>query len=201
MGDEHERDPDLLLQRLELDPQLLADLGVERAERLVEQQHRGSQDERARERDALLLAARELRGRRARQAASSTSASASSTRRRTRPWRPLRRRRPKATLSNTSRCGKQGVVLEHRVDVAPVRRHGGDVDAVEQDLAAVGRSKPAIIRSVVVLPQPEGPSSEKNSPAWIERVDPVDGDGVVEALAQTAQLGHARRAISRPPSR
>ena len=28
----------------------------------------------------------------------------------------------------------------------------------------VGCSKPAISRSVVVLPQPDGPSSEKNSP-------------------------------------
>ncbi len=28
----------------------------------------------------------------------------------------------------------------------------------------VGSLKPAIIRSVVVLPQPDGPSSEKNSP-------------------------------------
>ena len=27
-----------------------------------------------------------------------------------------------------------------------------------------GRSKPATMRSSVVLPQPEGPSSEKNSP-------------------------------------
>src|SRR5580658_2034798 len=32
-------------------------------------------------------------------------------------------------------------------------------------LPLVGSSKPAISRSVVVLPQPEGPSSEKNSPA------------------------------------
>ncbi|MCY1308911.1 hypothetical protein D9M70_589540 [compost metagenome] len=29
---------------------------------------------------------------------------------------------------------------------------------------AVGASKPAIIRSTVVLPEPEGPSIEKNSP-------------------------------------
>src|SRR6478609_6397163 len=35
-------------------------------------------------------------------------------------------------------------------------------------LPSVGRSKPAIKRSVVVFPQPEGPSSEKNSPASIE---------------------------------
>ena len=31
----------------------------------------------------------------------------------------------------------------------------------------VGGSKPATMRSVVVLPHPLGPSSEKNSPAWI----------------------------------
>ena len=56
-----ERDADLLLQRLQLDLQPLAELGVEGAERLVQQQHGGVQDQRARERDALLLAARELR--------------------------------------------------------------------------------------------------------------------------------------------
>src|SRR5437870_9960728 len=35
-------------------------------------------------------------------------------------------------------------------------------------LPSSGRSKPAISRSVVVLPHPEGPSSEKNSPASTE---------------------------------
>src|SRR5579875_190071 len=37
---------------------------------------------------------------------------------------------------------------------------------------AVGSSKPPIIRSVVVLPQPDGPSSEKNSPSPITRSTP-----------------------------
>src|SRR5262249_46611187 len=36
----------------------------------------------------------------------------------------------------------------------------------------VGCSKPAIMRSVVVLPQPEEPSSEKNSPAGMWRLMP-----------------------------
>src|SRR6516164_6168678 len=36
----------------------------------------------------------------------------------------------------------------------------------------VGCSKPAIMRSVVVLPQPEEPSSEKNSPAGMWRLIP-----------------------------
>ena len=40
---------------------------------------------------------------------------------------------------------------------------------------AVGSSKPAIIRMVVVLPQPDGPSSEKNSPSRDRQVDALDG--------------------------
>ena len=55
-----ERDADVALDALELDLQLLAQLEVERAERLVEQQHGGPVHERAREGDALLLAAGEL---------------------------------------------------------------------------------------------------------------------------------------------
>ena len=61
VGHVDERDPDLLLERLQLDLERLSQLGVEGAERLVEEQHRGLQDERPRERDALLLAARHLR--------------------------------------------------------------------------------------------------------------------------------------------
>ena len=34
---------------------------------------------------------------------------------------------------------------------------------------SVGVSKPAIIRSVVVFPQPDGPSIEKNSPDAMEK--------------------------------
>ena len=60
MRDEDERDAELGLERLELDLEVLAQPGVERAERLVEQQHARAQHERARERDALLLAAGEL---------------------------------------------------------------------------------------------------------------------------------------------
>ena len=36
----------------------------------------------------------------------------------------------------------------------------------------VGKSSPASIRRVVVLPQPEGPRSETNSPASIVRFRP-----------------------------
>ena len=48
------------LEQLELDLHLLPELAVERAERLVEEQHRRPVDEGAGERHALLLAAGEL---------------------------------------------------------------------------------------------------------------------------------------------
>jgi len=38
-----------------------------------------------------------------------------------------------------------------------------------ETVPAVGRSKPAIVRRVVVFPQPEGPTSVTNSPRSISR--------------------------------
>ena len=58
--DVDERDPDLVLDPLQLELELLAELQVERAERLVEQENPRLVHERARERDALLLPAGEL---------------------------------------------------------------------------------------------------------------------------------------------
>ena len=47
----------------------------------------------------------------------------------------------------------------------------------------VGLSKPAIMRNSVVLPQPDGPSSEKNSPS-------LDGQrGIVQRLERTVAAG------------
>ena len=62
---------------------------------------------------------------------------------------------------------KQRIALEHRVHRALVRRQVGDVLTIQQDLPEVGISNPAISRSSVVLPQPEGPSRVKNSPLRI----------------------------------
>jgi hypothetical protein len=54
------RDPERALQLADLVSHLYAQLGVEIGQRLVEQQHARPDDDRARERDALLLAAGEL---------------------------------------------------------------------------------------------------------------------------------------------
>ena len=60
MGDHDERDADLLLQLRQLEAHGLAQLGVERRERLVEQEDLRLFHQRAGERDALALAARQL---------------------------------------------------------------------------------------------------------------------------------------------
>jgi hypothetical protein len=60
VSDEDEGDPNFALNRDQLLAQRLAQLRVERAERLVEQQNRGPQDEGTREGDPLLLTAGEL---------------------------------------------------------------------------------------------------------------------------------------------
>ena len=59
---EHEGDAGLVLQPLELDLHLLAQLEVERRQRLVQQQHLRPRRQRPRQRHPLLLAARELAG-------------------------------------------------------------------------------------------------------------------------------------------
>ena len=93
--------------RLQLELHLLAQLHVERAERLVEQQGGRAVDERPRQCDPLLLAARELRRPRAARALPArTISSISATRVRCSPLGTFFRRRPKATLSPIVMCGK-----------------------------------------------------------------------------------------------
>ena len=77
---------------------------------------------------------------------------------------------------------------------------------------AVGASKPAIIRSTVVLPEPDGPSIAKNSPSRDLEVDRVDGHDVVVGAAAAAEhlaqpdeahrsLAHRHLRLGVPPTR
>ena len=81
VGHVDERDADLALHGAQLQLQLLAQLGVQRAQRLVEQQHPRPQHQRPRQRDPLLLTAGQLRGAALGEVAIRTSSSASPTRR------------------------------------------------------------------------------------------------------------------------
>jgi hypothetical protein len=112
---------------------LLAQLQVERAERLVEEQHRGVVDERAGQRDALLLAAGELA-----RAGALAAAQADELERLGHTALDLGHGHLAALEAERDVAAhvevlEERVALEHRVDVAPVRRHVGDGLALEQD--------------------------------------------------------------------
>ena len=150
--------------------QLAAHLRVERAERLVEQQHLRLDRQRAGQRDALALAAGEL----ARDSASPARRAArgravpSARRRISRLGGP---RRARAAPSGRSRCSRRpscagtarsaGRRSRH---CAPARSSARRPRRRNRCAPLVGRSSPAIRRSSVVLPEPEGPSSAISSP-------------------------------------
>src|SRR5664279_3902608 len=72
--------------------------------------------------------------------------------------------RPNATLSATVRCGKSAYDWN---TVLTLRLYGATPTMsrpVSSTRPESGSSNPAIMRSEVVLPQPDGPSIEKNSP-------------------------------------
>ena len=118
---------------------------VEVAGRLVGEHDRRPADQRARDRDALALTARELRsdarrpGRRARR-----DASASSARARLSPARTPAYSRPSATFSSTRRVLGQEELLEDEADARRTQRRDlaiaqpRDVDAGDRDAAGGG---------------------------------------------------------------
>ena len=139
VGDEHERDAEVALHLLELDLHLAAQLEVERAERLVEQQHPRPVHQRPGERDPLALAAGEL-----------VRAAVPEARQPHRLERlqgagaglgPRHLLDPQAVghVLQHAHVREQCVVLEDRVDVAGERRQVRDVVAAQQDLS-VGRA-------------------------------------------------------------
>ncbi len=196
VGHEDERDPDLLLDPFQLDLHLLAQLQVECAERLVEQEDGRPVDERPGERDPLGLPTRDL-GRLAALEARQfdelehvgdalldlgvVDVGAAKTERDVLVDRQVR---------------EEGVVLEDRVDVPLVGRQPGDVLALELDEARCRGLEPA--------DHPEGGrlaaagrSEEREELAGLDlEVDVIDDHGLAVALDDIYQLdvdrGHGR---------
>ncbi len=199
MGHVDERDADLLLDRLELDLHLLAELEVERAERLVEEQHAWPVDERAGESDALALAARELA-----RLALLVALQADHPERLGDPDGPLRLRdladhQPVGHVVTDRHVREEGVVLEDRVDVAVERRDGRHVLAVEQD-AALGRDLEAGDHPQGRrLARPGRPEHREELAVHHVEVDPVHCHDREDASAIPALA--ARRPASSSPKR
>ena len=137
MGDEQRGDPQLALDGADGAPQLEAHAGVERSERLVEQQHLRLVREGAGERDALLLAAGKL--------ARGASAEAGQTDHfqqlvaAAAAFGGLDAADAQRELDVLGRrhAAEQRIALEHESDAAPGGRQVGDVAPVEQHPSGV----------------------------------------------------------------
>ncbi len=146
VGDEDRGDVQVVVQFAQPAPQLLPHLGVERAEGLVEQQHARLHRQRAGERDALALAAGELRRK-----AVGQPVELHQVQQFMHLVRDLLLRRALAARLHAHAEGhvvehrhvaEQRVVLEHEADLAVAHVRARGVLAVEQHLAGVGLFQP-----------------------------------------------------------
>ena len=160
-------------------------------ERLVEQQHLGVEHQRPGQRDALLLPAGQLR-----RAPGGERRHRDQLERRTDPGAHLglgRLRVPQAEghVVEHRQEREQRVALEHRVDVAPVRRHRGHVGAVEQDPAGGRLLEPGYQPERGRLTAAGGPEQREELAARYRQVDVVDRGAVPEMLGQSRELDTA----------
>ncbi len=138
---------------------------VERGEGLVHQQQLRLGDQRAGDRDAHLHAA----GQFARIARAKSRKADAGQRIARRAWRRARRRRPRdrAAAAHWRRrrptASESAPGTRSRCCARPARQATEPAD---------GALRPAMMRSAVDLPQPEGPSSETNSPSRTSRSKP-----------------------------
>ena len=193
--DDDERRPQLRLQRLQLEPGLLAQFVVERRERLVEQQHLRPLGQRARKRDALALAAGQLvrlaraRSRRAAPAPASRRPARRSRRFGSRPAsaRTPRCRRPSdaetARNSGTSCSPAAGTAARQRY---PRRRAGCGLRS--------GVSKPASMPQQRGLAAAGRPEQREKLVLMISSDTPLDGGETAEALADLFKATSGRHA-------
>ena len=127
------------LQVLDLGAQFLAHLGVERRQRLVEQQHRRLGRERARERNALLLSAGQLMRIFLRLVAQVHERQHFVDPSPDRVLRPFPAFEPIADVPGHRHVGKQRIRLEDDAEIAQARRDADEACTVLRHFAGIGR--------------------------------------------------------------
>jgi hypothetical protein len=130
-----EADPEFPLKALQFAAHMLAQEGIERRQRLIEEEDLRTGDQRSRQRDALLLAARHL----PRQALGE-AAHLDEVKELARPLAPrgLGHAADLKTVGDVvdgRHVGKERVVLEHHRRTARARRRVGDVAIADQDVS------------------------------------------------------------------
>ncbi len=139
--DEDRRDVQIVVQPAQPAAQLLAHLRVERAERLVEQQHLRLDGERARERDPLPLPARQL-GRIALREPVELHEREQlvhllADRRLARPLAARLHAQPERDVLEHRHVAEQRIVLEHEADLPLARADRRDVEPLQHDLPRI----------------------------------------------------------------
>ena len=125
-----------------LPAQLLADLGIERTEGLIEQQHLGLMRQRPRHGDPLLLTAGELRRQPLIHAFERHQAQQLLTALAPAPCAHVAHAQRELDVVGHRHVAKQRVVLEHEPDAALARRDVSDVAAVERDASVIDSREP-----------------------------------------------------------
>ena len=184
--DIHEGDPDLThgtLDPLELDLHLLPQLQVERAERLVEEQHLGVVDQGARERDALALATRQLDRLALAEARQLHDLQDFLHSQPPLPARHALHPQPVGDILGDSHVREERVVLEDRVDVSRVRRQARHVAPRKFDPPLVGTLEARDQAQRCRLAGAGGPEQGEKLAGGDLEVDAVDGDHVAVRFA------------------
>ena len=186
--DVDERDAHLALHPLQLELHLLAELEVQRAERLVQQQHVRFVHDGPGQRDALALAAGQL-GR----LAAAEPGQPDHLQGPVHLLPPLRlghpaHPQPVLDVLRHGHVREQRVVLEHGVDVPGVRRHPGDVAAAELDPPGVRPLEPGDQPEQGGLARPGRPEQGEELPGPHHQVDVGQRGHVAVALAQPEDM-------------
>ncbi len=188
VGDEDERDADVVLDRLQLDLHLLPELQVEGPEGLVQQEHLGPVHEGASQGHPLPLAAGELVG--ATVAVAAQPHAVEGLVGAALPFGLAHPLDPQPVLDVLAdvHVREEGVVLEHRVDVPVVGRQVRDLPALQEHGARARRLEAGD------HPQHRGLARSRRAEHGEElavtdgEIDGVDGDHRAELLAQVHQL-------------
>src|SRR5438552_497216 len=139
MRDVENRGPDLVVKALDLVLHLLAEILVERAERLVHEEERRVVGSGTGERDALLLPARELCWAPLAQTGETDDLEHSADARFDLAALQLSHSEGESNVFGHCHMREECVVLKHHAQVAPVGRQAHDVGPVEEDTATAWR--------------------------------------------------------------
>ena len=202
MGDEHRREAVLPPQRQQVVVEPVARDLVERRERLVHQQDLRLRHQRARDRDAHLHAAGELArigllealeaDQRQHLGGARLRLALADARERQRQHHVASARSPTASGSGPGTRSR---------DRAAARRSPHAARSASRSCRRSARPRPAMMRSSVDLPQPEGPSRLTNSPSREIEIDAADGERAVRELLGDVADRNERAACRCAPRR